>query len=52
MSGDLCNKGGFGAWFGHFKLLKYRSLVFYGQKHKVWLLVFLVSTSGTLVDKN
>ena len=26
--------------------------VVYGQKHKVWVLVFLVRTSGTFLDQN
>ena len=35
-----------------FATLKFNILVVYGEKHKVWVLVFLVRTSETLGDQN
>ena len=45
----LCNNGENEAWFGN---LNSNNSVVYGQKHKVWVLVFLVRTSGTFWDQN
>ena len=35
-----------------FATLKFDIFVVYGEKHEVWVLVFLVSTSETLGDQN
>ena len=43
----LCNNGENGVWFGNSN-----NFVVYGQKHKVWVLVFLVRTSRTFCDQN
>ena len=41
----LCSNGGYEAWFAPCNT---HNFVVYGQKHKVWVLVFLVRTSVTL----
>ena len=43
------SNGGHEAWFWPF--LTPNNLVVHGQKHKVWVLVFLVRTSGTCWDQ-
>ena len=52
----FCNNGRNEAWFDNFKL---QNIVVYGQKHKVWVLAFLVfsvlqqtaSSTATLTSK-
>ena len=39
-------------WGMVWQLLNSNNSVVYGQKHKVWVLVFLVKTSGTFWDQN